>query len=62
MFLNAVDWLAEDENLISIRPKSITNRSVNLTEAQQMMLKWLGVIFLPGIIVIAGIVVWWKRR
>lgn len=62
LFLNAVDWLAEDENLISIRPKSITNRSVNLTEAQQMMLKWLGVIFLPGIIVIAGIVVWWKRR
>jgi ABC-type uncharacterized transport system involved in gliding motility auxiliary subunit len=62
LFLNAIDWLAQDENLISIRPKSIANRSVTLTEAQWAMLKWLGVIFLPGFIVLAGIIVWWKRR
>ena len=62
LFLNAIDWLAQDENLISIRPKSITNRSVTLTEAQTSMLKWLGVIFLPASILLAGIVVWWKRR
>jgi ABC-type uncharacterized transport system involved in gliding motility auxiliary subunit len=62
LFLNAIDWLAQDENLISIRPKSITNRSVTLTEAQSALLKWFGVIFLPAFILIAGIVVWWKRR
>jgi ABC-type uncharacterized transport system involved in gliding motility auxiliary subunit len=62
LFLNAIDWLAQDENLISIRPKSITNRSVTLTEAQSAMLKWLGVIFLPSFILLTGIVVWWKRR
>ena len=62
LFLNAIDWLAQDENLISIRPKSTTNRSVALTEAQSTMLKWLGVIFLPAFILIAGIIIWWKRR
>jgi ABC-type uncharacterized transport system involved in gliding motility auxiliary subunit len=62
LFLNVIDWLAQDESLISIRPKSIANRSVTLTDAQWTILKWVGVIFLPGFILLAGILIWWKRR
>ncbi|MBZ5503264.1 MAG: GldG family protein [Acidobacteriia bacterium] len=62
LFFNAINWLAQDENLISIRPKSATNRRVALTEAQQTILRWCELIFLPGIVLLAGIVIWWKRR
>jgi ABC-type uncharacterized transport system involved in gliding motility auxiliary subunit len=62
LFYNTINWLAQDENLISIRPKSATNRRVTLTEAQQKGLQWLDMIFLPGIVVLAGITIWWKRR
>jgi len=62
LFYNAIDWLAADENLISIRPKAATNRQVNLTEGQASALKWLDLVFLPGLVIFAGIMIWWKRR
>jgi ABC-type uncharacterized transport system involved in gliding motility auxiliary subunit len=62
LFYNAINWLAEDENLISIRPKSMTNRRVTLTQAQSTALYWIDVVLLPGLVVFAGILIWWKRR
>jgi len=62
LFFNTVDWLAQDENLISIRPKSVTNRRVTLTAAQSTILWWLDLIVLPGIVIFAGAFIWWKRR
>jgi len=62
LFFNAVNWLAEDENLISIRPKTMTNRRVTLTQAQSTALYWIDVVLLPGLVIFAGIVIWWKRR
>lgn len=62
LFMNVIDWLAQDEQLISIRPKSPSNRSVTLTESQWAVLKWVNIIFLPGIIILSGIIIWWKRR
>jgi ABC-type uncharacterized transport system involved in gliding motility auxiliary subunit len=61
-FYNTIDWLAQDENLISIRPKTATNRQVSLTESQAAGLKWLDMFFLPGIVILTGIYIWWKRR
>jgi ABC-type uncharacterized transport system involved in gliding motility auxiliary subunit len=62
LFLNTVSWLAEDEDLISVRPKSQENRTVQMTEGRSMLLKWLSLIFLPGSILIMGIAVWVRRR
>jgi ABC-type uncharacterized transport system involved in gliding motility auxiliary subunit len=62
LFLNSVDWLAQDENLISIRPKKVTNRSVNLTAGGAIALRWLDLFGLPGVVIIVGIIIWWKRR
>jgi ABC-type uncharacterized transport system involved in gliding motility auxiliary subunit len=62
LFFNAIDWLAQDENLISIRPKPVTNRRATLTEAQVAGLRWFDLFFLPGIVILAGIAIWWKRR
>ena len=62
LFFNAVNWLAQDENLISIRPKNPENRQVTLSEAQQRGLQWFSVILLPGLVILAGVWIWWKRR
>src|SRR5438046_8710031 len=62
LFLNTVSWLAEDEDLISIRPKSPESRTVQMTEGRSMLLKWLTLVFLPGGVLVTGIVVWVRRR
>jgi ABC-type uncharacterized transport system involved in gliding motility auxiliary subunit len=62
LFLNTVNWLAQEEDLISIRPKSPTNRSVTMTESQQRTFFLLVVLLMPLTVIGIGAYVWWKRR
>lgn len=62
LFLNTVNWLAQEEDLISIRPKSPTNRSVSMTEGQQRSFFLLVVLVMPLLVIGSGIWIWWKRR
>jgi ABC-type uncharacterized transport system involved in gliding motility auxiliary subunit len=61
IFFNTINWLAQDEDLISIRPKSATNRNVAMTPSQQSTFWWLSVIFMPLAVIGSGIYIWWKR-
>jgi ABC-type uncharacterized transport system involved in gliding motility auxiliary subunit len=61
-FYNTIDWLAQDENQISIRPKEQTDSHIVMTEAQRSALVWIDMIFLPGIVIVSGISIWWRRR
>jgi len=60
--LNTINWLSSDEDLISIRPKEGEDRRITLTHAQLNWVRIISQFLLPGIVVIAGIGVWWKRR
>ncbi len=62
LFYNSVNWLTEESNLISIRPKEAANRRVTLTEAQQREVEWISSVFVPLFVVVIGIIVWLKRR
>jgi ABC-type uncharacterized transport system involved in gliding motility auxiliary subunit len=62
LFLNMVSWLAQDEDLISIRPKEPTDRRIVLSQSQTALLRILTLFFLPGVVLLAGIVVWTRRR
>jgi ABC-type uncharacterized transport system involved in gliding motility auxiliary subunit len=59
---NAINWLCSDEDLISIRPKPPEERGLTLTQAQMSMVRLVSQFVLPLIVIVAGIVVWWKRR
>jgi ABC-type uncharacterized transport system involved in gliding motility auxiliary subunit len=60
--LNAINWLASDEDLISIRPKERDDRRITLTQAQMRWLRITSQFLLPLLVVIAGVSVWWRRR
>ena len=62
LFLNTVNYLAAQENLIGIEPRtydlprlSVTNRHIKATFVLTVML-------VPFILAIIGTVVWWKQR
>jgi ABC-type uncharacterized transport system involved in gliding motility auxiliary subunit len=61
-FLNVVAWLAQDKDLISIRPKEPDDQRMYLTRQQQQNVTWLALIVLPGLCVVLGIASWWRRR
>jgi len=62
LFMNSINWLAEEESLISIRPKSPTQRRVEMNASQQNMLFLLTIVFMPLAAIGSGFYVWWKRR
>ena len=62
LFLNMMNWLSADEDLISIRPKEPTDRRLNMKQWQMTALFWFSVVLLPIAIVLAGVGVWAKRR
>jgi ABC-type uncharacterized transport system involved in gliding motility auxiliary subunit len=62
LFMNAVNWLAQQENLIAIRPRDPQDRRLTLTSDQQRRIFWLTVLIIPGLILFAGVQTWWRRR
>ena len=62
MFLNMVNWLAQQENLIAVRPRNPEDRRITLTAGQDRMIFWFTLAILPGLIFLAGIQTWWRRR
>ncbi len=62
MFLNTVNWLAQQENLISIRAREPEDRRLTLTASAQSRLFWLSVLLLPAAILGAGVYTWMSRR
>jgi ABC-type uncharacterized transport system involved in gliding motility auxiliary subunit len=63
LLINSIDWAAEQENLINLTPKEQTQRVLLPPQRITTGLLFLGsVVFLPGLMLVAGIVVWAQRR
>jgi ABC-type uncharacterized transport system involved in gliding motility auxiliary subunit len=61
-FLNALNWAAQQENLIAIRPKQAGDRRVTMTEDQQRRVLYLSVLGLPLAVAALGFWTWSRRR
>jgi ABC-type uncharacterized transport system involved in gliding motility auxiliary subunit len=62
LFMNMMNWLSSDEDLISIRPKEPEDRRLTVTQRQMSTVLYSSVIGLPLIVIFAGLGVWWRRR
>jgi ABC-type uncharacterized transport system involved in gliding motility auxiliary subunit len=62
LLLNAVNWLAEEESLIAIGPKANVRRTVQMNLIQEGAVCFGTLILIPAVIVLSGVVVWFRRR
>jgi ABC-type uncharacterized transport system involved in gliding motility auxiliary subunit len=62
LFLNAVGWLVGQEELVSIRSRSVRASRAEFSPSQAGQLFYLSVLIIPELMVALGIAVWWRRR
>lgn len=62
LFMNAVNWLAQQESLIAIRPKEADDRRVSMTAGQQLRVVILALFVVPLVVLGSGVYAWWRRR
>jgi len=60
--LNSIAWLSEQEELVSIRPKSSQPRIVVLSRQQVLYYFFTIVAIAPIAITVAGVAIWWRRK
>jgi ABC-type uncharacterized transport system involved in gliding motility auxiliary subunit len=60
--MNALSWLAEEEDLIAIRPKKRESQPVVLSYTEGRIIFWTSVVLLPAAVLIFGIIVLRLRR
>lgn len=62
LFMNSLNWVFEREESISIRPKSLGVQPLTITQTQQKIYGALSMVIIPLACLIAGLVVWLRRR
>ena len=62
LFLNTLNWLAEEHSLISVRKKEPGVSPMTLTNAQVRLVFWFSVVIMPSLILMIGIAVIARRK
>lgn len=62
LFLNAVNYLGAQENLIGLPPRTADLPRINLTNRQMKGTFFLSVVLIPALLAVVGTAVWWKQR
>jgi ABC-type uncharacterized transport system involved in gliding motility auxiliary subunit len=62
LFLNTVNYLASQENLIGIAPRTYDLPRVNLTNRQVNGTVFLSIVLIPLVMALIGFAVWWRQR
>jgi ABC-type uncharacterized transport system involved in gliding motility auxiliary subunit len=62
LFMNALGWLSQQENLISIRPKQADDRRFDpIPAGTQTAVIWASWLLMPVLVLGAGVLSWWRR-
>ena len=62
LFLNTINFLGAQENLIGIQPRTADLPRINLTNRQMKATFFLSVVLIPAALAVVGTAVWWKQR
>ena len=60
--VNSLSWLTGKESSITIRPKERSMSNLFITEEEMTNIFFLTVLIMPELLLIAGLLVWWRRR
>jgi len=61
-FLNIVNFLAEEENLITIEPRRREGQPLILTRVQGQLVFWTSMVLVPLMVLLSGLLVYRVRR
>ena len=63
LFLNAINWLTLEEDLIAIRPVDPSQRTLRrMTASEASLVQMTSIFLIPIVVFIIGVTVWWRRR
>ena len=62
LFLNTVNYLVAQENLIGIEPRTHDLPRLSMTNRQVKGTFVLSVVLMPAVLTLVGITVWWRQR
>lgn len=62
LLLNSVNYLTDDYELISIRPKVFPVRQMTLTSNERSLIQWSSWLLPPVLMLLMGAAIWWRRR
>jgi len=60
--INLINWLVEDENLITIQPRATLDSNLTMSKSALTIIVSVFLIILPLFFLVCGITVWWQRR
>lgn len=62
LFLGALNWVLDREDLIAVAPQPVREVRLNLDTARLQALGWTAMGGIPALVALAGLAVWWRRR
>ncbi len=62
LFLNTVNWITKNEKIIEITPHAVVFTPIELRDSERRTITWVTLVLIPFAIMMAGIVVWYRRR
>lgn len=62
LFVNSLNWLADDETTIELAPRPTVDRQVNIPDQQLRLLRTVSTWFGPVLMGLLGLFVWTRRR
>lgn len=57
-----LNWMTKQETVLGISPKIPQEYSLNLSPMQMTSITWVSLVIIPGVTLIIGILVWYRRR
>ena len=62
LFLNAVNWLTEETEIISIHRKALPFRRLVVNSQEKNFIDYSSITLVPFLVLTAGGIIWWRRR
>ena len=60
--INMVNWLANEERLITVQPRAAKDGNISLSKNQLTMISVSFLVLLPLLLIAVGALQWWRRR